>query len=148
MDRCAFITHLPLVLGVTSTSSNTMVFLTLFFEHEGIDTCACMSVYGHGPPSHLFFRLIPIRYVFLCLSTLADDLFSDPTDTHSGNGTDSLTLPSPDLSNLKDIEELIRRAHNDNMDKEALSSFIILDVSEARRRRKKHRHPLICVTLA
>ncbi|KAI8600482.1 component of IIS longevity pathway SMK-1-domain-containing protein [Dissophora ornata] len=61
------------------------------------------------------------------LQHYADDLFSDPTDTHSGNGTDSLTLPNPDLSNLKDIEESIRRTHNDNTDKEALSSFIILD---------------------
>ncbi|KAF9898819.1 Platinum sensitivity protein, partial [Lobosporangium transversale] len=43
-----------------------------------------------------------------------------------GNGTNN-TLPDPDISNLKDIGDLLRAAQRDILEREKLSSFVLVD---------------------
>ncbi|KAG0005619.1 Platinum sensitivity protein [Modicella reniformis] len=57
----------------------------------------------------------------------AEDLFSDPSDANGAGGNEIMTLPDPDISNLAEIENLIKEAQNGTNEKEKLAAFIILD---------------------
>ncbi|KAF9957967.1 Platinum sensitivity protein [Mortierella alpina] len=59
----------------------------------------------------------------------ADDLFSDPTnaDGVAGAGYSNTSLPKPDLSNLTEIQELVRGAHADVAERVKLAAFIVID---------------------
>ncbi|KAF9356371.1 Platinum sensitivity protein [Mortierella sp. AD094] len=57
----------------------------------------------------------------------AEDLFSDPVDINDTTTAEYITLPDPEISNLKDILELIKEAQANGLEKEKLSSFITVD---------------------
>ncbi|KAF9575098.1 Platinum sensitivity protein [Mortierella alpina] len=59
----------------------------------------------------------------------ADDLFSDPANVESstGAGYTNTSLPKPDLSNLAEIQELVKGAHADVAERVKLAAFIVLD---------------------
>ncbi|KAF9565122.1 Platinum sensitivity protein [Mortierella alpina] len=57
----------------------------------------------------------------------AEDLFSDPSDANGTGSGEYITLPDPDISNLADIESLIKEAQNGINEKEKLGAFIIID---------------------
>ncbi|KAI1320357.1 Platinum sensitivity protein [Mortierella claussenii] len=57
----------------------------------------------------------------------AEDLFSDPADGSGGGSGDFITLPDPNISNLAEIETLIKEAQNGINEKEKLAAFIIID---------------------
>ncbi|KAF9961574.1 Platinum sensitivity protein [Mortierella alpina] len=57
----------------------------------------------------------------------AEDLFSDPSDANGAGSGEYITLPDPDISNLADIESLIKEAQNGINEKEKLGAFIIID---------------------
>ncbi|KAG0008963.1 Platinum sensitivity protein [Entomortierella chlamydospora] len=57
----------------------------------------------------------------------ADDLFSDPVDINDTIAAEYIPLPDPDISNLKDILELIKEAQSNGLEKEKLSTFITVD---------------------
>ncbi|KAG9324976.1 hypothetical protein KVV02_000485 [Mortierella alpina] len=59
----------------------------------------------------------------------ADDLFSDPAnaDGVTGAGYTNTSLPKPDLSNLTEIQELVKGAHADVTERVKLAAFIVID---------------------
>ncbi|KAF9439143.1 Platinum sensitivity protein [Entomortierella beljakovae] len=57
----------------------------------------------------------------------AEDLFSDPSDVNGAGSAEFITLPDPDLSNLGEIENLLKEAQNEFNEKEKLAAFIIID---------------------
>ncbi|KAF9915417.1 Platinum sensitivity protein [Lobosporangium transversale] len=57
----------------------------------------------------------------------AEDLFSDPSDANGAGSGDFITLPDPDISNLAEIEILIKEAQNGINEKEKLAGYIIID---------------------
>ncbi|KAF9990610.1 Platinum sensitivity protein [Mortierella antarctica] len=59
----------------------------------------------------------------------ADDLFSDPAnaDGVAGAGYTNTSLPKPDLSNLTEIQELVKGAHADVTERVKLAAFIVID---------------------
>ncbi|KAF9397587.1 Platinum sensitivity protein [Mortierella sp. AD011] len=57
----------------------------------------------------------------------ADDLFSDPVDINDTIAAEYIPLPDPEISNLKDILELIKEAQSNGLEKEKLSTFITVD---------------------
>ncbi|KAG0229551.1 Platinum sensitivity protein [Actinomortierella wolfii] len=58
----------------------------------------------------------------------ADDLFSDPADVNGGvSSSEFITLPNPDISNLAEIERIIKNSLDSVMDKEKLAGFIGVD---------------------
>ncbi|KAG0246886.1 Platinum sensitivity protein [Mortierella sp. GBA43] len=56
-----------------------------------------------------------------------EDLFSDPSDVNGAGSSEFITLPDPDISNLAEIDNLIKEAHNGTNEKEKLAAFIIID---------------------
>ncbi|KAF9366040.1 Platinum sensitivity protein [Mortierella sp. NVP85] len=56
-----------------------------------------------------------------------EDLFSDPSDPNGAGSSEFITLPDPELSNLADIDNLIKEAQNGANEKEKLAAFIIID---------------------
>lgn len=59
---------------------------------------------------------------------IAEDLFSDPSDINGTGSGEYITLPDPDISNLAEIEHLIKEAQSGANEKEKLAAFIIMDV--------------------
>ncbi|KAG0055115.1 Platinum sensitivity protein [Linnemannia elongata] len=57
----------------------------------------------------------------------AEDLFSDPSDVNGTGSGEYITLPDPDISNLAEIEHLIKEAQSGANEKEKLAAFIIMD---------------------
>ncbi|KAG0318593.1 Platinum sensitivity protein [Linnemannia gamsii] len=57
----------------------------------------------------------------------AEDLFSDPSDINGTGSGEYITLPDPDISNLAEIEHLIKEAQSGANEKEKLAAFIIMD---------------------
>ncbi|KAF9907190.1 Platinum sensitivity protein [Linnemannia zychae] len=57
----------------------------------------------------------------------AEDLFSDPSDINGTGSGEYITLPDPDISNLAEIEHLIKEAQSGTNEKEKLAAFIIMD---------------------
>ncbi|GJJ70899.1 protein phosphatase 4 regulatory subunit 3 [Entomortierella parvispora] len=57
----------------------------------------------------------------------AEDLFSDPSDANGAGGAEYLSLPDPDISNLDEIEIMVRGALIGMNEKEKLAGFIIMD---------------------
>ncbi|KAG0298431.1 Platinum sensitivity protein [Linnemannia gamsii] len=57
----------------------------------------------------------------------AEDLFSDPSDINGTGSGEYITLPDPDISNLAEIEHLIKEAQSGANEKERLAAFIIMD---------------------
>ncbi|KAF9934165.1 Platinum sensitivity protein [Linnemannia zychae] len=57
----------------------------------------------------------------------AEDLFSDPSDINGAGSGEYITLPDPDISNLAEIEQLIKEAQAGANEKEKLAAFIIMD---------------------
>ncbi|KAG0289119.1 Platinum sensitivity protein, partial [Dissophora globulifera] len=57
----------------------------------------------------------------------SEDLFSDPSDVNGAGSGEFITLPDPDISNLAEIETLIKEAQIAPNEKEKLAAFIILD---------------------
>ncbi|KAG0202668.1 Platinum sensitivity protein [Mortierella sp. GBA30] len=57
----------------------------------------------------------------------AEDLFSDPSDANGAGGGDVIALPDPDISNLAEIDSIIKDAQSGMHEKEKLAAFIILD---------------------
>ncbi|KAI8603016.1 component of IIS longevity pathway SMK-1-domain-containing protein [Dissophora ornata] len=57
----------------------------------------------------------------------AEDLFSDPSDVNGVGSGEFISLPDPDISNLAEIENLIKEAQNGMNEKEKLAAFIIID---------------------
>ncbi|KAF9149457.1 Platinum sensitivity protein [Linnemannia schmuckeri] len=57
----------------------------------------------------------------------AEDLFSDPSDVNGTGSGEYITLPDPDISNLAEIEHLIKEAQSGANEKERLAAFIIMD---------------------
>ncbi|KAF9282356.1 Platinum sensitivity protein [Mortierella alpina] len=59
----------------------------------------------------------------------ADDLFSDPANAEgvTGAGYANTSLPKPDLSNLTEIQELVKGAHADVAERVKLAAFIVID---------------------
>ncbi|KAF9113994.1 Platinum sensitivity protein [Mortierella sp. AM989] len=57
----------------------------------------------------------------------AEDLFSDPSDINGVGGGGYITLPDPDLSNLAEIENMVKEAQNELNDKDKLAAFIVMD---------------------
>ncbi|KAF8968671.1 Platinum sensitivity protein [Entomortierella lignicola] len=58
----------------------------------------------------------------------AEDLFSDPSDINGAGSAEFVTLPDPTLSNLGEIESMLKEAQNELNEKERLAAFIIMDV--------------------
>ncbi|KAF9174417.1 Platinum sensitivity protein [Mortierella sp. AD010] len=57
----------------------------------------------------------------------AEDLFSDPSDVNGVGSGEFTTLPNPELSNLAEIENMLKEAQNELSEKEKLAAFIIMD---------------------
>ena len=100
----------------------------------------------HPPLSDVDFNILYI-FIFIFIYTfVADDLFSDPVDINDTIASEYITLPDPEISNLKDILELIKEAQSSGLEKEKLSTFITVEV------RKKSFFGfsliLFCVTIA
>ncbi|KAG0368633.1 Platinum sensitivity protein [Mortierella sp. AD032] len=57
----------------------------------------------------------------------AEDLFSDPSDVNGTGSGEYITLPDPDISNLAEIENLIKETQSGTNEKEKLAAFIIMD---------------------
>ncbi|KAF9353030.1 Platinum sensitivity protein [Mortierella sp. AD094] len=57
----------------------------------------------------------------------AEDLFSDPSDVNGAGSGEFITLPNPEMSNLAEIECLLKEAQNELNEKEKLAAFIIMD---------------------
>ncbi|KAG0327382.1 Platinum sensitivity protein [Dissophora globulifera] len=58
----------------------------------------------------------------------SEDLFTDSADAPGDHtAADYPPLPNPDLSNLKDITDILKAARTDMMEKERLGTFIVLN---------------------
>ncbi|KAG0298460.1 Platinum sensitivity protein, partial [Dissophora globulifera] len=58
----------------------------------------------------------------------SEDLFTDSADVPGDHtAADYPPLPNPDLSNLKDITDILKAARTDMMEKERLGTFIVLN---------------------
>jgi hypothetical protein len=95
-------------------SNNTIVGVVFFF-----------SASGHFSTTSWTGPIHQIQYLSL---NLAEDLFSDPSDPNGAGSSEFITLPDPELSNLADIDNLIKEAQNGAHEKEKLAAFIIIDV--------------------
>ncbi|KAF9970448.1 Platinum sensitivity protein, partial [Actinomortierella ambigua] len=102
--------------------------LILWSEDDGSDLAlsfqdaeGCMEIWNN-------INEVQQHYGIVVEMEPADDLFSDPADANGGaTGNDFITLPNPAMSNLAEIDRIIKNSLDSAMDKEKLAGFIGVD---------------------